>query len=132
MDKDNDIKEDPFAEYIREKEPDKREKGYAWYTGIGLQAVDGLKTSEYLRKTAVRNIEGEISMDEAQALLDSYYKANPAKETSERTEEADRVSLRIAKILAEPSFSFTPNEYMSIHRKLFLGIYSHPKQRQGL
>lgn len=125
MDKDNDIKEDPFAEYIREKEPDKREKGYAWYTGIGLQAVDGLKTSEYLRKTAVRNIEGEISMDEAQALLDSYYKANPAKETSERTEEADRVSLRIAKILAEPSFSFTPNEYMSIHRKLFLGIYSH-------
>ena len=52
---------DPFKEYIRESELDKRDKGYAWHTAIGLQAVDGLKTSEYLVHTAVRNIEGEIS-----------------------------------------------------------------------
>ena len=37
-----------FEEYIRQSEPHKREKGYAWQTAIGLQAVDGLKTSDYL------------------------------------------------------------------------------------
>lgn len=52
-------------EYIRESESDKRDKGYAWYTAIGLQTVDGLKTSEYLVRTAIRNIEGEISFEEA-------------------------------------------------------------------
>lgn len=42
---------DPFKEYIRESEPEKRDKGYAWHTAIGLQAVDGLKTSQYLVDT---------------------------------------------------------------------------------
>lgn len=79
--------EDPFEEYIRETEPEKRDKGYAWHTAIGLQAVDGLKTSEYLVKTAKRNIEGEISIEQAKELIDSYYEENP-KEPEERTEEA--------------------------------------------
>ena len=43
----------------------------------------------------------------------------------ERTEEADKVSSRIAEILSETAFSFSPNEYISIHRKLFPGIYKH-------
>ena len=43
----------------------------------------------------------------------------------ERTEEADKVASRIAEILSETAFSFSPNEYISIHRKLFQGIYSH-------
>ena len=116
---------DPFKEYIKESEPDKRDKGYAWHTAIGLQAVDGLKTSEYLVRTAVRNIEGEITFEEANELLQSYYKENPARDASDRTEEADKVSARIAALLSERAFSFTPNEYLSIHRKLFTGIYSH-------
>lgn len=116
---------DPFKEYIRDSEPDKREKGYAWHTAIGLQAVDGLKTSDYLTCTAVRNIEGEISIEEANALLQSYYEENPARDPEDRTEEADKVSARIAALLSEKAFSFTSNEYISIHRKLFTGIYSH-------
>lgn len=116
---------DPFKEYIRESEPAKRDKGYAWHTAIGLQAVDGLKTSEYLIHTAVRNIEGEISFKEANALLQTYYKENPVRDAEDRTEEADKVSARIAALLSERAFSFTPNEYLSIHRKLFSGIYSH-------
>jgi len=116
---------DPFKEYIKESEPDKRDKGYAWHTAIGLQAVDGLRTSEYLVQTAVRNIEGEITFEEANELLQSYYKENPAHDASDRTEEADKVSARIAALLSERAFSFTPNEYLSIHRKLFTGIYSH-------
>ena len=119
------MEKDPFKEYIRESEPDKRDRGYAWNTAIGLQAVDGLKTSEYLVQTAVRNIEGEITFEEANELLQSYYKENPARDASDRTEEADKVSARIAALLSEPAFSFTPNEYLSIHRKLFTGIYSH-------
>ena len=115
----------PFKEYIRESEPDKRDKGYAWYTAIGLQAVDGLKTSEYLMHTAVRNIEGEISFKEANELLQTYYEENPAHDVKDRIEEADKVSVRIAEFLFEQAFSFTPNEYISIHRKLFTGIYSH-------
>ena len=119
------MNKDPFKEYIKESEPDKRYKGYAWHTAIGLQAVDGLKTSEYLVHTAVQNIEGEISFEEVNALIQTYYEENPASDVSDRTEEADKVSARIAAILSERAFSFTPNEYLSIHRKLFTGIYSH-------
>lgn len=119
------MNKDPFEEYIKESEPAKRDKGYAWHTAIGLQAVDGLKTSEYLVHTAVRNIEGEISFEEANALLQIYYEENPTRDASDRTEEADKVSARIAALLSERAFSFTPNEYLSIHRKLFSGIYSH-------
>lgn len=116
---------DPFKEYIKESEPSKRVKGYAWHTAIGLQAVDGLETSEYLAHTAARNIEGEISFDEVSALLQAYYKENPARDAGDRTEEADKVSARIAALLSERAFSFTPNEYLSIHRSLFAGIFSH-------
>lgn len=116
---------DPFKEYIKESEPGKRDKGYAWHTAIGLQAVDGLKTSQYLINTAIKNIEGDISIDEAGELLNSYYESNPNADVSDRTEEADKVALRIARILSENAFSFTPNEYISIHKKLFTGIYNH-------
>ena len=116
---------DPFKEYIKQSEPNKRDKGYAWHTAIGLQAVDGLKPSKYLIGTAIKNIEGDISIDEAQELLNTYYEENPKADTDDRTEEADKVAVRIAKILSEKAFSFTPNEYISIHKKLFAGIYGH-------
>ena len=119
------MKRDPFKEYIKQSEPNKREKGYAWHTAIGLQAVDGLKPSKYLIDTAIKNIEGDISIDEAQELLNTYYEENPKADTDDRTEEADKVAVRIAKILSEKAFSFTPNEYISIHKKLFAGIHGH-------
>ena len=120
------MEKDPFKEYLRESEPDKAHKGYAWSTAIGLQAVDGLKPSKYLIDTAIQNIEGKITMKEAQSLIDSYYKERPVHlSDDERTEEADKVSSRIAEILSETAFSFSPNEYISIHRKLFQGIYKH-------
>lgn len=121
-----DMEKDPFKEYIRESEPDKAYKGYAWSTAIGLQAVDGLKTSKYLIDTAIQNIEGKITIKEAQSLIDNYYEERSAHlSDDERTEEADKVSSRIAEILSETAFSFSPNEYISIHYKLFQGIYKH-------
>ena len=120
------MEKDPFKEYLRESEPDKANKGYAWSTAIGLQAVDGLKPSKYLIDTAIQNIEGKITMKEAQSLIDSYYEERPVHlSDDERTEEADKVSSRIAEILSETAFSFSPNAYISIHRKLFQGIYKH-------
>lgn len=120
------MEKDPFKEYLRESEPDKAHKSYAWSTAIGLQAVDGLKPSKYLIDTAIQNIEGKITMKEAQGLIDSYYKESSVHlSDDEHTEEADKVSSRIAGILSETAFSFSPNEYISIHRKLFQGIYKH-------
>ena len=117
---------DPFKEYLRESEPDKAYKGYAWSTAIGLQAVDGLKPSKYLIETAIQNIEGKITMKEVQKRIDNYYEERPMHlMEGERTEEADKVSSRIAEILSETAFSFSPNEYISIHRKLFQGVYEH-------
>ena len=116
------MEKDPFKEYMKESEPDKAGKSYVWSTAIGLQAVDGLKTSEYLLHTAIQNIEGNVTLEEAQYLIESYYEERP---DSQRTEEADKVSARIAAILSEQAFSFSPNEYISIHRRLFQGLYSH-------
>lgn len=119
------MKQDPFKEYLIQTEPDKAAKGYAWSTAVGLQAVDGLTPSQYLIDTAKRNIEGSISMNEARSLIESYYEERREHISGDRTEEADKVSSRIAQILAESAFSFTPNEYISIHRRLFEGIYAH-------
>lgn len=120
------MQQDPFKEYLQESEPNKASKGYAWSTAIGLQAVDGLKPSEYLIDTAIRNIEGKITIKEAQYLIDSYYEERPAHlSDGGRIEEADKVSSRIVEILSENAFLFSPNEYIAIHRKLFQGIYQH-------
>lgn len=78
------MEQDPFKEYLIQTEPNKRDKGYAWHTAIGLQAVDGLKPSKYLVDTAILNIEGVISIDEAQQLLDTYYEENPETDENER------------------------------------------------
>ncbi len=115
------MKTDPFKEYIKASEPSKAIKGYAikgyaWSTAIGLQAVDGLKTSKYLIDKAIDNIEGKISIKEAQNLIDAYYEEKTEHSVDEeRTEEADKVSARIAELLSETAFSFSPAEYISIH-----------------
>jgi len=114
-----------FEEYIRQGEPNKAEKAKVWKTAIGLQQVDGLEPSDYLISTAKQNIEGYISIVEVKHRIDSYYKQHPVKDTENRTEEADKVSARIAEILSEQTFTFSPAEYLSIHRRLFQGIYSH-------
>lgn len=112
-------------EYIRQGEPQEQERGRAWQTAIGLQEVDGLKTSPYLLDTARRHIEGDITISEAKQLIDSYYKSQTGRKEieEERTEEADKVSARITELLQEQTFNFSPAQLTSIHRRLFEGIY---------
>ena len=113
-----------FDDYIRQSEPDKQKKGYIWQTAIGLQDVDGLKPSEYLIETARKNIDGDITLEEANDLIHSYYQSKTARlDVENRTEEADKVSARIAQILSEDAFVFSPNQLIAIHRRLFDGIY---------
>lgn len=120
----DDIKKDPFEEYIKQTEPSKRELGYAWYTAIGLQAVDGLETSDYLKKTAKENINGKITIDEAKMLIESYYEESTEKNI-DRTKEADIVSSRIVGILSEHAFTFSVPQYIGIHKRLFEDVFSH-------
>ena len=111
--------------YIRQGEPNHRERSEAWKVAIGLQQVDRLQTSDYLLDTAKRHIEGDISIGEAKQLIDSYYKSVSGRKEVEhdRTEEADKVAARITELIEEKTFSFTPAQLISIHRRLFEGIY---------
>jgi len=113
-----------FEEYKKLGEPDKTEKAVIWETAIGLQQVDGLTPSPYLIETAKKHIDGNITIDEVKASLESYYKIHGDRiDVETRTEEADKVSARIAEILAEKTFAFSPAELITIHKRLFDGIY---------
>lgn len=115
-----------FEEYKKVSEPDKREKATYWRTAIGLQDVDGLKVSEYLKQTAVRHIEGDISIDEVRDELRKYYNSKTAHDNDdEDTAEADKVAANITKILSEKSFSLAPYELLNIHRRIFEGVFKH-------
>lgn len=115
-----------FDEYIRQGEPAQRERAEAWSVAIGLQAVDGLRTSEYLQDTARRNIEGEITIDEARELVKQYYVTKTTHDDDDADkEEADRVSANIAKIINERAFTFSANELIAIHRNIFSGVFKH-------
>lgn len=115
-----------FDEYIRQGEPSQRDSAYAWSTAIGLQAVDGLKTSEYLNDLARRNIEGEITIDEVGSLLDSYYESKTVREADDDDkEEADKASKNIKKILSTVTLDFSTNGLINLHRRIFNGVFKH-------
>ena len=125
---DHDVKQTyiNFDEYIRQGEPAQRERADAWRVAIGLQAVDGLKTSEYLRETARRNIEGEISIDEARELVKQYYitKTTHDKDDDDK-EEADKVSSNISKLLQTDAFTYSVGGFAAIHKAIFEGVFKH-------
>ena len=118
-----------FDEYIHQVEPQKREKGYAWQTAIGLQAVDGLTPSDYLLDAARKEIEGELTIDEVEQLIKSYYQSKEVRtpEDDER-QEADRASTKIRQLLTEQTFAFSLVGLTSIHCRIFTGIYKFAGQ----
>lgn len=115
-----------FDEYLRQGEPTQQEAASNWKTAIGLQAVDGLQPYAYLIDVAKRNIEGEITLDETRKLIDSYYQSKTVRTPKdEDEEEADKVSANIAKILASKTFAFNTNGYVSLHRRIFEGVFKY-------
>ncbi|MBO4546907.1 MAG: Fic family protein, partial [Treponema sp.] len=122
--KKSDAFEIDFDSYIRQGEPDKKEKSIAWAIATGLQQVDGLTPSEFLYKTAKRNIEGEITIEQARKLVDAYYESKTTREDDDdEKEEADKVSARIAQILKDKTFDFSPDCLIHIHGKIFEGVF---------
>lgn len=115
-----------FEAYEQAKEPHTRQKASAWRTAIGLQDVDGLKVSDYLRETAAKHIEGDITIDEARNMIREYYVSKTSHDEQDNdAEEADMVSANITKLLNEQSFSFTAGEFLNIHRHIFEGVFKH-------
>ncbi|KWW29030.1 MAG: Fic family protein [bacterium F083] len=115
-----------FDEYIRQGEPDKVKRADAWRVAIGLQAVDGLTTSDYLNETARRNIEGEINIDEARQLVKTYYQKKTTREPDDdEKQEADEVSGNISKLLQTDAFTYSVAGFAAIHKAIFDGVFKH-------
>ena len=115
-----------FDEYIRQGEPSQKEKASIWQTAIGLQAVDGLKVSDYLKETAQKHIEGEIGIDEVRELIRTYYQSKTRREPDDdEKQEADKVSSNITKILSSDTLDFSANGYIALHRRIFEGVFKH-------
>lgn len=115
-----------LTEYIKQGEPDRAERSEAWKAAIGLQDVDGLKTSEYLLDTAKEHIEGKIDIATVQKRVNNYYEQQNVRQAVEDgAEEADKVAARIAEMLNENTFQFSPAEYRAIHRRIFADVFKH-------
>lgn len=118
-----------FDEYMKQGEPSRSEKASIWRAAIGLQAVDGLETSDYLKDTARKHIEGEISIDQARKRIDSYYKTKTQRVPDDEEKcEADKASANITKILSSDSFDFSAHGYVALHRRIFSGIFKKAGQ----
>ena len=96
---------------------------YVIKTGIGLQDVDNLRNSSYFLNETERYLKGEISLDELDDIVASYYESKPS--VPERSEEADKIAIRIAKLISEDSFTFSVGQLLLIHRTLFSDVLEH-------
>lgn len=111
--------------YIIENEiTDSKKKQEYWATGIGLNKVDNLEPSKYLIDLSKKNINGELKYHEVEEALKTYYKGQDTSSIEiQREKECDLVSLRIAQLLEDKSFGFSPITLKNIHRYLFKDIY---------
>lgn len=116
---------DEFNGYLRDTEPEAKERAQLWQTAIGLQKVDGLEVSEYLVETAKKHIEGEVSIDDVDRLITSYYQRKEERQVLEDVREADEVSKNIVRELSTDTFSFNVIGLAGIHRRIFNGVLKH-------
>ncbi|NHM14554.1 Fic family protein [Xiamenia xianingshaonis] len=86
-----------------------------WAVAIGLQDVDGLEVSPYLRDTAQGHIDGAYTIEQAGELVRAHHAAGH----DDASREADLVSQRIAELLSRSPFCLAPGMLSTIHRHLF-------------
>lgn len=113
------------SNYIIENETtDPIKKQEYWNTGIGLNKVDNLEPSQYLLELSKKNINGELKYNEVENFLKNFYKNKNSNDIKTQNEkECDLVSLRIAQLLEDKSFGFSPISMKNIHQYLFKDIY---------
>lgn len=124
------FKLEDFGEYLHQSNPETKKRAYIWAAAIGLQATDGLRTTDKMRNTARRHIENQISLDEARQDIWRHYEDNPAT-TPEQTkeQEADKTAFNIARILfSGQAVDFSTDGYLNLHRQVFDGVYDHAGQ----
>ena len=116
--------------YIIENEiTDQAKKQEYWSTGIGLNKVDNLEPSKYLLELSEKNINGELKYYEVEDLLKRYYETkNQADVKVQQEKECDLASLRIAQLLEDKSFGFSPITLKNIHKYIFKDIYNFAGQ----
>ena len=106
-------------EIIKEYDTPVEKRIENWEVGIGLNEVDGLTPSSYLIQLTKESIEGKKTFDEIEKDLKNYYSKQDKNSINYSEMECDLVSTRIAKLLEDRAFVFSPIQLKSIHRKLF-------------
>ncbi|WP_432205575.1 Fic family protein (plasmid) [Cetobacterium somerae] len=106
-------------EIIKEYDTPVEKRIENWEVGIGLNEVDGLTPSSYLIQLTKESIEGKKTFDEIEKDLKNYYNKQDKNSINYSEMECDLVSTRIAKLLEDRAFVFSPIQLKSIHRKLF-------------
>ena len=103
---------------------DANKKREYWDTSFGLQAVDGLKPSEYMQSLADDHVAGRKSYYEVNEELNHYYSENSSERIKNSDFEADEVSKAIYAILSDEAFRFDVPTFKSYHRRLFQGLHN--------
>ena len=103
-------------------------KGYIkqlqWDMAIGLQQVDNLTPSKYLKQISEKNILGELTIEEVEQSLKEYYTTKEQKKDINHNElECDFVSMRIVELLDQDNFELSVNYLKYIHKYLFQDVY---------
>lgn len=103
----------------------KEDKLNNWNIASGLQLIDNVKPSNYMKDLMEMYIDGKLSYTQVEEDLRKYYKDTDINSDEVKyTEECDKVSLRIIKILESGAFTFSPITLKSIHKELFTGIFT--------
>ncbi|MCM1370719.1 MAG: Fic family protein [Clostridium sp.] len=111
-------------EYEEEYKSNNYIKQLRWDMAIGLQKVDNLKPSEYLKKLLEENVEGNLTIEEVEKELREYYIEKENKNEINQNElECDFVSARIVELLQEDNFELSVDYLKYVHKYLFQDVY---------
>ena len=122
------MSEEMLDSSINEYQEEYKSKNYIkktqWDMAIGLQEVDNLKPSQYLKKLSVENINDNLSIEEVESYLKEYYVEKKKQNNINHNElECDFVSMRIVELLKENNFELSVNYLKYIHKYLFQDVY---------
>lgn len=91
-----------------------------WEVAKGLQATDGLSTTEYLDGVIHDTLVGCYDTAEAVRRVGKHYESAP-QDSLEK--EADLSAAKITHILERGGFTFSPVTLQTIHRESFTGVF---------
>jgi len=119
--KDLDSSMNPYQE---EQKPKSYIKQLQWDMAIGLQQVDNLTPSKYLKQMSEKNILGELTIKEVEQSLRKYYITKEKQKDINHNElECDFVSMRIVELLDQDDFKLSVDYLKYIHKYLFQDVY---------